>query len=84
MKDQLMFMMKTKYEADALQVFQYMLSLHELLQYFFFYIIIFLHSLWVQPCLQTTSLISSALFLTFTTMCHYQRGLDSSGLTFKA
>ncbi len=29
------------------------------------------------------SLISNALFLTFATMCHYQKGLDFPGVTFR-
>lgn len=29
------------------------------------------------------SLISNALFLTFASTCHYQKGLDFTGLTFK-
>lgn len=46
---------------------------------FFFYI-----SKTATEVARQQSLINNALFLTFATMCHYQKGLDFPGVTFRS
>lgn len=79
-EDQLMYMMESTYQAAAVHLTWCMSSSHEGVDIFFHIKDILCGCIHVSRQL---SLISNALFLTFTTMCHYQKGLDFSEMTFR-